>query len=207
MRIPGNFASNMRYMASYIPRIACVFLFPVFTFGTAMAGSGDASSQESDRLEKMEARIRALEARLEENEAESEEAREEARRMREEAQQKLKEAETLNEAADSGNEDTILRRQASMDILAGSAWRNLRWTREEQWEGIEKGVSKEKVVELLGTPPRSVDSMKPRVDEVYFYETSLMDRSNALRGKISFRKGKVLSVEAPNFQRAARSRQ
>jgi hypothetical protein len=45
-----------------------------------------------------------------------------------------------------------------------------------------------------------VDSLKPRVDEVFYYETSIRADPNALRGKVSFRDGKVLTVQKPNFQ-------
>ena len=76
--------------------------------------------------------------------------------------------------------------------MANSAWRKLRWTQPEQWEAVRPGVSADAVIDALGKPPRSVKSLKPRVDEVFFYETSLGDRNNSLRGKVSFRKGKVV---------------
>ena len=88
---------------------------------------------------------------------------------------------------------------ATFDILAGSAWRNLRWTQEEQWAGVKRGVTEEKVIELLGYPPRSVDSLKPRVDKVYWYETSIRDTSTGMHGKVSFKRGRVVAVDLPNF--------
>ena len=90
---------------------------------------------------------------------------------------------------------------STLDVLSGSAWRDLRWTRPEQWDGIKKGLKAEQVVELLGYPPRSLDSLKPRIDKVYWYETSIRDRSSHMRGKISFRKGRVVSFEKPDFDR------
>jgi len=56
------------------------------------------------------------------------------------------------------------------------------------------------VIELLGSPPRSVKSLKPRVDKVIYYETSIRDSSNSLRGKISFKDGIVIAVQKPNFK-------
>jgi hypothetical protein len=44
------------------------------------------------------------------------------------------------------------------------------------------------------------------VDEVFFYETSLGDRNNSLRGKVSFRKGQVVTVQKPNFQQQTQTR-
>jgi hypothetical protein len=118
-----------------------------------------------------------------------------------EAEQETKEVKVL---AASGSQSVpsqgILGNTATYDILANSAWRNLRWTQEAQWEAVRPGVSVETVIDALGAPPRSVDSLKPRVDEVFYYETSIRADPNALRGKVSFRDGQVLTVQKPNFQ-------
>jgi hypothetical protein len=90
--------------------------------------------------------------------------------------------------------------RTALDIMANSAWRNLRWTRSQQWTGVKAGVSEGTVIELLGKPPRSVKSLKPRIDKVFYYETSLGDQSSALSGAISFRDGIVVTVRPPNFQ-------
>lgn len=143
-----------------------------------------AADSDAERIAQLEKRLMLLEARLAEQE------------------QETKEVKVLASSATAtgGNSGAILGNTFAYDILANSAWRNLRWTQEEQWAGIRNGVTEERVVELLGHPPRSVDSLKPRVDKVYWYETSIRDRSNALRGKISFRDGKVIAVKKPNFQ-------
>ena len=73
-------------------------------------------------------------------------------------------------------------------------------------EAVRPGVSVDAVIDALGKPPRSVISLKPRVDEVFFYETSLGDRSNSLSGKVSFRKGQVVKVQKPNFQQQTQAR-
>jgi len=134
------------------------------------------------RIARLEQRLLELEQRLADTE------------------QETKEAKVLAASSSAGASNaSILGNAATFDILAGSAWRNLRWTQEEQWEGVKRGVTEEKVIELLGYPPRSVDSLKPRVDKVYWYETSIRDQSSGMRGKISFKKGKVVAIEKPNF--------
>ena len=140
------------------------------------------SAASADRMAQLEARLIAMEARLAE------------------AEQETKEVKTL--AATGGNmpSSSVLGRGAAFDIMANSAWRNLRWTQPEQWEAVRPGVSEETVIDALGSPPRSVKSLKPRVDKVFYYETSIRDRGNSLRGQISFRKGQVLTVQKPNFQ-------
>lgn len=148
-------------------------LLPILPILPLQAQSADASA---DRLARMEARLLEMEARLAAAERDSKKAK-------------------VMASNSSGASNS-----AMMNVMADNAWRKLRWTDQKQWAAIVPGVSKEKVIEALGTPPRSVKSLKPRIDEVYFYETSLLDKNNAMRGKISFRKDKVVSVQKPNFQ-------
>lgn len=139
----------------------------------------------AERIARLERRLMELEARLSDQEQETKEV-------------KVMAASGAAEGSQAGK--TFSGNPLALDIMANSAWRNLRWTQEEQWADVKKGISAEKVIELLGAPPRSLDSLKPRVDKVFWYETSLRDRSNTLKGKISFKDGKVVAVKKPNFQ-------
>ncbi|NBB79919.1 MAG: hypothetical protein GVY36_10810 [Verrucomicrobia bacterium] len=143
---------------------------------------------DDERMARMEARLLELEKRLAEAERDTKEV-------------KVLASSSAAAANSGGNNASILGNTATFDILAGSAWRNLRWTQEEQWEGIKRGVTEEKVIELLGYPPRSLDSLKPRIDKVYWYETSLRDKSSGMSGKISFKKGRVVSFKRPDFDK------
>jgi len=165
-------------------RITLTNVCTVALLATASIGSLSAaeSSTDAERIARLEARLLQLEARLSETE------------------QETKEVKVLaSSAAATGGNVSIPGNQATFDILANSAWRNLRWTQEEQWAGIRPGITEEQVVEFLGHPPRSVKSMKPRVDKVFYYETSIRDRSSSMRGKISFKKGIVIDVQKPAF--------
>lgn len=158
-----------------------LFALAAFFVASSLVTSAQSSS-DAERIARLEKRLLELEARLSDTE------------------QETKEVKVLaSSAAATGGNTSILGNQATFDILANSAWRNLRWTQPEQWEGIVRGISEDKVVELLGHPPRSVKSVKPRVDLVYYYETSIRDRSNSMRGKISFKDGRVIAVSKPNF--------
>lgn len=167
----------MRISLLNISVLAATALATVVPFQSTFADA------DAERIARLEQRLIQLEQRLAETE------------------QETKEVKVLasSAVATGGNNASILGNAATFDILAGSAWRNLRWTQEEQWEGIKRGITEEKVIELLGYPPRSLDSLKPRVDKVYWYETSIRDQSNAMRGKISFKKGRVVAVEKPDF--------
>ncbi|MGJ8637849.1 MAG: hypothetical protein ACSHYA_00525 [Opitutaceae bacterium] len=148
----------------------------------AISSNVVSAASDSERIAQLEARLLLLEKRLAETE------------------QKLEVADAPAPApVASVTRNNILDNKTTLDMLASSTWRNLRWTQEEQWDGIVAGMSEEQVIELLGDPPRSVKSMKPRVDMVYWYETSLRDRSNSMRGKVSFKKGKVIAVQKPIF--------
>lgn len=156
-------------------------LFCVSSVATVHAASEEEMAAKMALLEK---RLAELESRLADNEQETKEVKVLA----------------ANSTTDSGAANPgILGNAATFDILANSAWRNLRWTQEEQWEGIQKGSTIQEVEDALGHPPRTVKSLKPRVDLVYFYETSFRDRANSMRGNIAFRKGKVISVSKPDF--------
>lgn len=160
-----------------------ISMLAALTAATLLPLQSTFADAEADRIARLEQRLLQLEQRLAENE------------------QDTKEVKVLasSAAATGGNNASILGNAATFDILAGSAWRNLRWTQEEQWEGIKRGVTEKKVIELLGYPPRSLDSLKPRVDKVYWYETSIRDTNSAMSGKISFKKGKVVAVDKPDF--------
>ena len=182
---------------------AVALLAPVL-FAPLCAADADAAI---DRMTQMEARLIAMEARLATAEhnlpapSNVSEARiTELETRLAEAEQETKEVKAL--AATGGNvpSSSILGRGAAFDIMANSAWRNLRWTQPEQWETIRPGVSEDTVIDALGSPPRSVKSLKPRVDKVFYYETSIRDKSNSLRGQISFYKGQVKTIQKPNFQ-------
>ena len=177
--------------------VATVLSTPIY------ATAADATA---DRMAQMEARLIAMEARLAAAEKSPQAKSVSEARMVEletrlaEAEQETKQVKALAATGGNVSQASILGNAATFDILANSAWRNLRWTQAEQWEGVRPGVSMAAVVEALGHPPRSVDSLKPRVDEVFYYETSIRDDGNSLRGKVSFRKGKVLTVQKPNFK-------
>jgi multidrug resistance efflux pump len=129
----------------------------------------------NDRMAQLEARLIAMEARLvaaeqvqpaASNVSEARIAELESRLA--EAEQETREVKAL--AATGGNipSSSILGRGATFDIMANSAWRKLRWTQPEQWEAVRPGASADVVIDALGKPPRSVKSLKPRVDEVFF---------------------------------------
>ena len=154
-------------------------LLAVSTVPTVSAASEE---EMAAKLALMEKRLAELESRLSDNE------------------QKTKEVKVL--AANSGSNANrgILGSGATLDILSNSAWRNLRWTQEDQWKTVVKGATLEQVTDALGKPPRTIKSLRPQVDLVYFYETSIGDK-HGLNGKVSFRKDKVIAVIKPDFSK------
>jgi hypothetical protein len=149
---------------------------------TAPSVSAASEEEMAAKLALMEKRLAQLESRLSDNE------------------QKTKEVKVL--AANSGSNANrgILGGGATLDILSNSAWRNLRWTQEDQWKTVVKGATLEQVTDALGKPPRTIKSLRPQVDLVYFYETSIGDK-HGLNGKVSFRKDKVIAVIKPDFSK------
>jgi hypothetical protein len=149
---------------------------------SAVPSVSAASEEEmAAKLALMEKRLAQLESRLSDNE------------------QKTKEVKVLAANSSASNRG-ILGGGATLDILSNSAWRNLRWTQEDQWKTVVKGATLEQVTDALGKPPRTVKSLRPQVDLVYFYETSIGDK-HGLNGKVSFRKDKVIAVIKPDFSK------
>jgi len=173
----------MRISPLNVSVLAVSFAVLAMPFQSSFA---EASTAEAERIARLEQRLLELEQRLAENEQDTKEV-------------KVLASNSAANAAASGGNASILGNAATFDILAGSAWRNLRWTQEEQWEGVKRGVTEEKVIDSLGSPPRTVKSLKPRVDLVYFYETGIRDKSSQLKGKVSFKDGRVVAVEKPKF--------
>ncbi|MGC9449798.1 MAG: hypothetical protein ACP5I4_00005 [Oceanipulchritudo sp.] len=131
-----------------------------------------------ERVGDLEARVSALEARLADAEAESAQVKERV------------------EAAEQEKESWV-----SVDKLnpfVRHAWVNEAWTRPEPWQSVKNGLSPEEVVNILGEPTRTVRSLKPKVDLVYFYEGNI--QGNRIRGKVSFRDGSVVSFQKPDFE-------
>ena len=194
---------DQQYMRITLPNACAVALVATVLFTPIYATAADATAE---RMAQMEARLIAMEARLAAAEKGPQAKSVSEARMVEletrlaEAEQETKQVEALAATGGNVSQASILGNAATFDILANSAWRNLRWTQAEQWEAVRPGASMAAVVEALGHPPRSVDSLKPRVDEVFYYETSIRDDGNALRGKVSFRNGTVLTVQKPNFK-------
>ena len=113
-------------------------------------------------------------------------------------EKKTKEAKVLATNTSTSNRGAA--GNSTLNILSNSAWRNLRWTEADQWKTVVNGASIAQVEDALGKPPRTVKSLKPRVDLVYFYETSIGDK-HGLNGKVSFKKGKVIAVTKPDFSK------
>ena len=96
-------------------------------------------------LQKMEQRIAELESKEAQEAQPSDEAM--ARRIAElearlaEQEQETKEVKVLAANSSEGG-NGILGNASTFGILANSAWRNLRWTEEDQWDGISKGFPK-----------------------------------------------------------------
>lgn len=168
---------NRRFSAAVIP-CAAGLLLPVVLSGQSV----------EERLAALEEKIAVLENRVVTAEAETSEALERA----EAAESRAEQAETSRKEKGSW---------VSMDTLnpfVRHAWVNEAWTRPEPWQQVRKGQTEAEVIDILGEPTRTVDSLKPKTDMVFFYEGRIRDAK--INGKISFRRGRVKSIKQPNFE-------
>ena len=187
-------------------KITLIYIFGFVPLFSAVASSPD---EMSDKIATLEARLAKLEARLLELEEQKRQNSDNVKTSIEEFGERLAEAEQKAEIAEQlATENALVTKKAESKDAAAGISRNidgdhLLWTQKKQWDEIKPGVSMKKVIELLGPPFRSLDSLKPRVDEVFYYQTSLRLSSGSLRGKVSFRKGEVIAVEKPDFEQTA----
>ncbi len=190
-------------------------VFPVcmIAFATSLSAETNVLDAQGGRIAALEDRMAKLEARLAEAEKLSNQSLHDAKTRIEMLEAQFAKANHTAKVA----EQTVMKKppaegylveqsNAATQVSAALIDDKLLWTNEKRWSEIKPGVTMEKVIELLGTPPRSLDSLKPRVDKVFFYETNPKLSSYSLNGKISFRKGKVLAVEKPNFEQTGINR-
>jgi hypothetical protein len=146
--------------------------FSLFTLACAHAQTME------ERVADLEARLATLEARLSDAEAESAEVKERVK------------------AAEVEKDDRLS--LDSLNPFVRHAWVNEAWTRPEPWKSVKEGQTPDEVEKILGEPTRTVRSLKPKVDLVYFYEGNI--QGHKIRGKVSFRKDVVVSLKVPTFE-------
>lgn len=73
------------------------------------------------------------------------------------------------------------------------------WLQPEVWSGIREGMTEAEVEAILGKPTRKLESLKLRVDMVWFYNGTNRATGQDVEGKINFLRGKVKSIEAPQL--------
>lgn len=73
------------------------------------------------------------------------------------------------------------------------------WLMPATWVNIREGMTEAEVEAILGKPTRKLESLKLRVDMVWFYDGTNRATGQEVEGKISFLRGKVKSIEAPQL--------
>lgn len=73
------------------------------------------------------------------------------------------------------------------------------WTSPDSWALIRKRMSSFEVRETLGRPTRMKPSVRPAIDEVYFYKGDLDADGIEEEGVVNFKDKRVVSFESPHF--------
>ena len=74
---------------------------------------------------------------------------------------------------------------------------NFPWMEKALWAQVEKGMSPEEVVGILGEPTLEDPSLNRLVDIVYTYRGRKPATGEKVVGKVKFRKDRVVEIEAP----------
>ena len=72
------------------------------------------------------------------------------------------------------------------------------WTSPDSWSLIRKRMSSFEVRETLGRPTRMKPSVRPAIDEVYFYKGDLDADGIEEEGVVNFKDKRVVSFESPH---------
>ncbi|MDA8775774.1 outer membrane protein assembly factor BamE, partial [Opitutales bacterium] len=71
------------------------------------------------------------------------------------------------------------------------------WVNPENWKTIKKRMSYFEVRKVLGTPTRIKPSVKPSIDQIYYYSGDLNADGSQEEGTVNFSDKRVVSFESP----------
>jgi outer membrane murein-binding lipoprotein Lpp len=71
------------------------------------------------------------------------------------------------------------------------------WVNPENWKTIKKRMSSYEIRKVLGTPTRIKPSIKPNIEQVYYYSGDLDADGTQEEGSVNFSDKRVVSFESP----------
>ena len=71
------------------------------------------------------------------------------------------------------------------------------WVNPENWKKIRKRMSYYEVRKVLGTPTRINPSVKPNIEQIYYYSGDLNADGSEEEGTVNFSDKRVVSFESP----------
>ena len=71
------------------------------------------------------------------------------------------------------------------------------WVNPENWKKIRKRMSYYEVRKVLGTPTRIKPSVKPNIEQIYYYTGDLNADGSQEEGTVNFSDKRVVSFESP----------
>ena len=71
------------------------------------------------------------------------------------------------------------------------------WVNPENWKKMRKRMSNYEVRKVLGTPTRIKPSVKPNIEQIYYYSGDLNADGSQEEGTVNFSDKRVVSFESP----------
>ena len=71
------------------------------------------------------------------------------------------------------------------------------WVNPENWKKMRKRMSYYEVRKVLGTPTRIKPSVKPNIEQIYYYSGDLNADGSQEEGTVNFSDKRVVSFESP----------
>lgn len=155
-------------------------------FATISAADTSADTEVMDALQEILSRLDQIEQRLDSIESESVEEVVAAVN------------ETLSEQSGTKGQGSMVDRVVEAVNFQQEA-AQFPWMDAAKWEQIEKDMSADEVISILGEPTLDDPSLNKRIDRVLTYRGRRVATNERLTGKIRFRDDEVVEVEAPKL--------
>lgn len=74
-----------------------------------------------------------------------------------------------------------------------------KWTEADNWKLIKEGMLEEEVIEILGEPNRTLETLKKHIDHFLIYRGYINNQTLKIQGRVKIYRDKVAGIEIPEL--------
>ena len=178
----------MKFPLSFI----CIFAFT----GISWAQESVSNAELSRKLDLILGKVGGLEERVGKLESENQELKEEVQQVAESAKE-AKSVSTNYAVPFDEKEKASFFKNLKNEIFSQEAKDSGPWAKKENWQKVEKKLTRVQIRRLLGNPHRVKLNNNPRIDQVYQYSGDLDGDGEEEMGTINFYRDRLVSFTSP----------